>query len=193
MENKAYCELIYPCNFSIPENSSLKKSRTKRTSSDLKNCYYYEEYVDFDSFIRRINFIYLSQIQGYAKLGVDILSDKCSFKEFSIRNKYERYLQFGVSSYGWNISVYFYSYLSQFFEKHYGKENVLKTIKEKTKQDQVWFYSSNTIEPNIYPAYYLVSEETALIILKKFFEGIYEPDLDPDIYHREIEKRNYLS
>ena len=186
-----YCQLKYACSLMFPKNISLVKPREKCFFEDFNKEFYVEEYYNFATLKERLNCIYIDVIQGYKNQGIDIFSDVCSFPEFIICNRYEEYYSVGISAYGWKISIFIFDYLNKYFKNKYGKDSFSK-MKEITEENQVFFYWDYKSEPMIVPAYDLVSEETALIILKEFLDtGKTERELDPDIFHREIQKRNY--
>ena len=194
MKHIQHYYLSYACDSGIPENIFRDISREKRTNCFGKNNdFYLEKYNKFEFLVDRIKWIYDLQLERCINGNVDIFSDECSWQELIVCNKNEETLIFGVSSYGWSISIFLFHYLDKYFEQRYGKENGKKMLEQKTEKNQVWFYLTNKTEPNIFSARELVSEETAIIILKNFMDGKDEQDLDPIIYEREIEKRNYLA
>lgn len=195
MQKKEYCTLLYSCDFKIPENPLLKEKRKKEIGFRGKGYdFYSEKYYDFESLVDRIKNIFNQTISNYNKLGIDAHKGNCSFNELIVRNKIGEPMPVGVSTYGWNVSLYLFHHLNKYFEEHYGKGNVQKMLKQKTEDKEILFSANydNRWEPDIVIARELVSEETALIILKNFLEGKDESDLDPEIFYREIDKRNYL-
>ena len=187
-----YCQLKYACNLEISKNSCLLESREKCILDSYNKEFYVEKYYDFEALRERVDNIYYETVRGYEAQGVDRYSNKCSFPEFLIFNKYGEDLPVGISAYGWKISIYFFYYLNKYFENKYGVKDSRKKLLQLTENQEVFFYLDYDSEPNIVPARELVSEETAYIILKEFLDtGKTERDLDPEIFYREIRKRNY--
>ena len=187
-----YCKLQYCSDFEYPENILLRKPRRVETTGYLNTKVYVEEYYNFESLKDRIDDFYSLLVEGYRKQNIDIYSDRCSFREFTFCNRFNDSIKVGISSSGWNISILFFSYLWDYFEEKYGKIDGDRRYLKLADSKEIWFYSNYHSEPNFASACNLVSEETAYIILKEFLDtGTTEEKLDPEIFHREISKRNY--
>lgn len=187
-----YCQLKYACNLGISINNCLPESREKCVLDSYNQEFYVEKYYDFEALRDRIENIYHEIVQGYEAQGIVKYSNKCSFPELLIFNKYGEHLPVGISAYGWKISIYFFYYLNKYFETKYGVKDSRKKILQLTESQEVFFYLDYDSEPHIVPARELVSEETAHIILKEFLNtGRTEQEIKPDIFYQEISKRNY--
>lgn len=191
-EAKPSYELIYFSGFKIPEskNSSIATPKIEFSYSDI--IYYSEIYEKPEFIIKRMLFMYEFQIEGFKKLNMDILSSACCWRQFYVTNKYgETPLTIGITPHGWDLLSHFTYYLLTHFENHYGEENYIKMLEEKANNIEMNFSLDRQSEPLIIPIYQLISQETALVVLKNHLEAKELEDIDPAIYHREIEKRNY--
>ena len=192
IEQNIYCQFKYACNLKLSENLSLIKPRKKCSIQDYGDDFYVEEYYDFESLMDRIKTNYVDIAEGYKSQGIDILGNECSFPEFFVFNRFGSYYLVSISSYGWKISSFIFMYIEDYFTDKYGKDDLYKKIKQRTEKNQVFFYWSYQHEPLVFPARELVSEETARIILKEFLDtGKIEDQLEPEIFRREISRRNY--
>lgn len=189
--NYVYCQLKYALSLKFSENILLAKPREKCFIKNFNKEFYIEEYYNFKTLKQRLDDIYNNVVQGYKNREINILSDECSFPEFMIFNRYEEYYPVGISAYGWKISIFIFDYLNKYFKNVYGKDS-FSEFKEIIDKNQVFFYWDYQSEPNVIPAYDLVSEEIAHIILKEFLDtGRTERELEPDIFYQEILRRNY--
>ena len=193
INNNPYCLLKYACSLGISEYSLLSKPRVKCTfEDDYAEEFYSESYDDFESLIARINCIYDGIVQGCVTHNIDIYGNQCSFPIFFVCNSYGNYLLVGISVYGWRISTLFFGYLQEYLENKYGKEDGEEKYLQLALKNDVFFYWDADSEPMIDSSEEQVSKETAHIILKEFLDtGKTEHELDPEIFRREILKRNY--
>ena len=187
-----YCKLQYSVDFEYSENLLLRKPRTIETTGYFNAKVYVEEYYNFESLKDRIDNFYNLLVEGYKKQNIDIYSNKCSFQEYTVCNRFNDCIIVGVSSSGWNISILFFSYLWDYFKAKYGEIDGDRKYSKLADSKEIWFYSNYHSEPSFASACNLVSSETAHIILKEFLDtGKTEYKLDPKIFHKEILKRNY--
>ncbi|MDJ0592313.1 MAG: hypothetical protein QNJ72_20355 [Pleurocapsa sp. MO_226.B13] len=186
------CKLFYSADFNIPENKKSPTPRQPQSSPDRDIAYYLEIYNNLELVLDRIMFIYNFQVEGYQNKNKDIFSNGCMWMQFYVSNKNgENMLPIGISPHGWKILSNFSYYLYTYFEKNYGEENWQKMLEQKADNTEILFPLDYTSEPYIRPVCELVSEDTSLIIIRNHLEGKELQDLDPAIYYREIEKRNY--
>ena len=118
-----YCKLQYSVDFEYSENLLLRKPRTIETTGYFNAKVYVEEYYNFESLKDRIDNFYNLLVEGYKKQNIDIYSNKCSFREYTVCNRFNDCITVGVSSSGWNISILFFSYLWDYF-----KANMVKLM-----------------------------------------------------------------
>lgn len=190
---QVHSKLKYACSYSFfPENSLLNKSREKCNTSYSENKFYVEEYYETESLKKRIDVLYNLFLDDFRTQGIDIYSSRCTFPRFVICNKYGESIMVGVSSYGWDISIIFVRYLIEYLEETYGEKQGYKRYLQLGKNQEVSFHLDIKLEPTIISSCDLVSEETAHTILEEFLDtGKTEEELDPEIFRREIAKRNY--
>ena len=187
-----YCKLQYCADFEYPENILLRQQRRIEVIRGSNEKVYTEEYYNFQNLKDRIDYFCNLDVEGYRKQNIDIYSNQCSFREFRFGNRFNDSIKVGISSYGWNISALFFIYLWDYFKAKYGEIDGNRKYSELADSNEVWFYSDYHSEPNFASACNLVSSETAYIMLKNFLDnGTLEEGLDPEVFNREILKRNY--
>ena len=192
LNKTCYCQLQYSVDYEYIENVLLEKQRIRKITKHSKREVYVEEYYDFNSLKIRLSSIHSLVIQGYKNQGIeDIYSDLCSFPEFEVWNRFDDCISFGVSTSGWSISIMFFNYLWDYFREKYGEFEGDRRYHELADSKEIWFYPDRRTELNFASACNLISEETAHIILKEFLDRKTDDQLDPDIFRKEILKRNY--